>query len=271
MATTRRRFIIATFIVACAAVAVIITSFATSLWVEATLTKPNDAAFSTSLTINYGLFVGHIDGKMLSSISAELTMSCLMSENVCLMSCQTDDATQEFELIALLSGIESIHCPFLEESTNISEDSYDQKFINAGIWVSTLLFLALSLLAAVLAAVFAVINSAMNPVEPIVGVFGLYVWNGIAAGCTLIVMILWGAMFAITLTDNVAYSQTISGEYTSQGQASLGVSYWLLLISLFLHIVNLSLLGIRQYLLSREPPTPTVKMDENTDGIIFLY
>jgi len=56
----------------------------------------------------------------------------------------------------------------------------DKNFINAGIWVSCLLFLAVALLAAVLTAVFAVINTTTNPVEPIAGVFGLYVWNGIA-------------------------------------------------------------------------------------------
>jgi hypothetical protein len=45
----------------------------------------------------------------------------------------------------------------------------------------------------------------------------------------------------------------------------------LLLFVLFLHIANLILLAVREHLLSREPPPPTVKMEENTDGIIFLY
>jgi hypothetical protein len=45
----------------------------------------------------------------------------------------------------------------------------------------------------------------------------------------------------------------------------------LLLIVLFLHITNLILLAVRDYLLSREPPPPIIKMEENTDGIIFLY
>jgi len=62
----------------------------------------------------------------------------------------------------------------------------DKKFINAGIWVSCLLFQAVAILAAVLTAVFAfnkttaAINTTTNPVEPIAGVFGLYVWNSIA-------------------------------------------------------------------------------------------
>jgi hypothetical protein len=56
----------------------------------------------------------------------------------------------------------------------------DKKFINAGIWVSCLLFMAIALLAALQTALFAVVNTTTNPVEPIAGVFGLYVWNSIA-------------------------------------------------------------------------------------------
>jgi ABC-type amino acid transport system permease subunit len=59
-------------------------------------------------------------------------------------------------------------------------DSLDRKFINAGLWVSCVLFLTVALLAGVLAALFAVVNTTTNPVEPIAGVFGLYVWNGAA-------------------------------------------------------------------------------------------
>jgi hypothetical protein len=60
MATTRRRFIIATLILACAAVALLVTSLATSSWVEAALSDPDD--FTQANKINYGLFVGHIGG-----------------------------------------------------------------------------------------------------------------------------------------------------------------------------------------------------------------
>jgi hypothetical protein len=56
----------------------------------------------------------------------------------------------------------------------------NKKFINAGIWVSCVLFLAVALLAAFLTALFAVVNTTTNPVEPILGVFGLYVWNSTA-------------------------------------------------------------------------------------------
>jgi hypothetical protein len=48
----------------------------------------------------------------------------------------------------------------------------------------------------------------------------------VAVGSTLLVMILWGSLFATTLSDNIAYSETITGIFSSKGQASLGVSYW---------------------------------------------
>jgi len=48
----------------------------------------------------------------------------------------------------------------------------------------------------------------------------------VTAGSALLVMILWGAQFADTLSANVAYSETITGIFTSEGQANLGLSYW---------------------------------------------
>jgi hypothetical protein len=51
-------------------------------------------------------------------------------------------------------------------------------------------------------------------------------WFTVAVGSTLLVMILWGSKFAATLSDNIAYSETITGIFSSQGQASLGMSYW---------------------------------------------
>jgi hypothetical protein len=48
----------------------------------------------------------------------------------------------------------------------------------------------------------------------------------VAVGSTLLVTILWGAQFIDTLSDNVAYSETITGVFKSNGNANLGVSYW---------------------------------------------
>jgi hypothetical protein len=71
MATTRRRFIIGNLILACAAMALLVTSVATSFWVEATLSEP-EGSFADS-AINYGLFVGHIGGRRASQVDMDLS------------------------------------------------------------------------------------------------------------------------------------------------------------------------------------------------------
>jgi hypothetical protein len=60
MATTRRRFIIGNLILACASMALLVTSLATSFWIQATLSDP-ERSYKDS-QINYGLFVGHVSG-----------------------------------------------------------------------------------------------------------------------------------------------------------------------------------------------------------------
>jgi len=71
MATTRRRFIIGNLILACAAVALLVTSLATSFWIEATLSDPDDVFKDSKL--NYGLFVGHVAG--IRAIQVEMDLS----------------------------------------------------------------------------------------------------------------------------------------------------------------------------------------------------
>jgi hypothetical protein len=56
----------------------------------------------------------------------------------------------------------------------------DQQFINMGLWASTIAFIGLGLLMAVVGAFFAVLNTAGNPVEPLLGILGLFIWNAIA-------------------------------------------------------------------------------------------
>jgi hypothetical protein len=71
MATTRRRFIIGNLILACAAVALLVTSMATSFWIDARLSDTEDP--SEYSEINYGLFVGHIAGRRFIQVEMDLS------------------------------------------------------------------------------------------------------------------------------------------------------------------------------------------------------
>ena len=177
MATTLRIHIILTFIFACAAVAVIVTSFATPSWIEATITAAEVSSSPWQNDVNYGLFSGQISGTRGISVNSELTMSCDMSANVCIMSCQTDETKRQEEMQSITHNGNRSGCPFSnQESGSCNGECTD--FINAGVWVSSVLFLALALLGAVLSAVFAVVNATVSPVEPVLSVPGLYIWNG---------------------------------------------------------------------------------------------
>ena len=75
MATTPQSFILANLILACTAVALLVTSLATSFWIEATLSDP-DHSFADS-KINYGLFVGHVAGRRDTYVEMDLTSKTL--------------------------------------------------------------------------------------------------------------------------------------------------------------------------------------------------
>jgi hypothetical protein len=84
MATTRRRYIIGNLILACAAVALLVTSLATSFWIEATLSDP-EGTFRQTSKINYGLFVGHVAGDRGVQVEMDLSskpLSLLIQMNL---------------------------------------------------------------------------------------------------------------------------------------------------------------------------------------------
>lgn len=59
-------------------------------------------------------------------------------------------------------------------------------------------------------------------------VLGLYIWNGITSGAAILTLIIWGILFAVSITENIAITDTLSqsSAYFSEGQAMLGFSYW---------------------------------------------
>lgn len=62
----------------------------------------------------------------------------------------------------------------------------------------------------------------------IYSILGLYIWNGISAGTSLIALIIWGTVYALALTENIAITDTLRVGYqsVSANLAMLGYSYW---------------------------------------------
>lgn len=151
-----------------------------------------------------------------------------------------------------------------------TEMSTNPQLMNFGLWLFTILSLALALLFGVVSAVFAVINTVMTPVEVITGVVGLYLWNGIAALFSLAAILSWVAQFHLKLNVNVMSKDEQKSQWVSEGYAEFGFSFWFVAVALVLFVGNVGLvsLALKQPWESRQPKrTP----EKNPEGVIMLY
>ncbi|XP_059469192.1 clarin-3-like [Neocloeon triangulifer] len=297
MAITHRTFVLLTFPISCISIALLATALASPNWIQARALY-EEPTYDLS-DINYGLFTGTLTRRiLLTPKSFSLHMTCLVDLNICALSClgteeerqeevrllydtQGDVNATECAPVVLSQGPEYItdgqlrkdqfEIKPLPQNDKLVRFDRDPVFINMGLWASTIAFIALALLMATVGAIFSVLNTAGNPVEPILGIMGLFIWNAIAAVAIDITLILWGIQYGITLVTNVALTETIIGLTSTNGLAALGFSFWILIGADVAHVVNIGLLLYRRHLIRTEPPAPTVELKDDSDGAIFLY
>ncbi|XP_065075491.1 uncharacterized protein LOC135699216 [Ochlerotatus camptorhynchus] len=283
MAKTKWNILFAAFVLSCLSLATLIVAFCTPYWV---VSQASERTAYKNSEIQYGLFAGSLTRNVLATpVPYDLIVICVYEHNVCVYSCQKEEAMREAEVVALLAGNKPAECPISNAKSLITMADYEMKpsnsdraatpkdeFINAGLWLSTVIFLGIAMIFAGASASFAIINVLFNPVEPFFSVFGLYIWNGIVIGSTVLTMILWGALYGSQLSANIAITDTLTPEapYSSANLASLGASYWVLFISVLLHSVNVGLLLWRQYEINKEPPPTTIDVDKSDLTIIMF-
>lgn len=149
---------------------------------------------------------------------------------------------------------------------------YETEFLSAGLWLTTVIFLSLTIAFATLSGIFSLINIWWNPVNFLFSVFGLYIWNGITIGLCSLTMIFWGSLYLIFIAKNIGITDTLRGSshYTSSDMANLGYSFWILFVTIICHAVNIGLIYYRSYLLQREPKPPAITVNKN-DSTILVY
>lgn len=249
-----------------------------ALWLKTGLDKPN--------TVQYGLFQGFYSQQEPSTITVQLTMTCLLDKNVCALLCGKDD-DERYNLLRQLYNNDASanqnndNCPVIQRSlyyrpnTAVSradeDENDDKKFINAGVWVSTIFFLSASIAFGLTSSALSIWNIVANPVQVIFSIFGLYISNAIALACTVIAMCLWGAMHIQITFHDVGIFFTLSGQMTSDKTAGLGYSFWILFIPILCYCGSIVLLYVRQFLLSRDPGHKRVQREDIADPGIYLY
>lgn len=149
---------------------------------------------------------------------------------------------------------------------------YENEFLSAGLWLTTVVFLLLTITFASLSGLFSILNIWYNPVQFIFGAHGLYVWNGISLGFCCLTMIFWSSLYGIFISKNIGITDTLrsTAHFSSNGLAHLGFSFWILVVTIVCHLVNVGLVYYRGFLLQREPKAPAITVNKN-DSTILVY
>lgn len=207
-------------------------------------------------------------------------------------SCQLDPDRRQIELKRVIHGQDLDPCEQSRHynkkfnyqtsvanaslSTILSHNSSLAKApcLSSSVHICSVMFLCLGLVFSVMAFVCSCINLKWHPVERIFNIFGLYIWNAITAGCCFWSVALWGVMFGNHLRHNVAVTDTLRQQlnFKSDGYASLGYSYYLIIVIIFLHIINLALLFARRYWMELQPHQMTnnaITIDDNETRLEF--
>ncbi|CRK86183.1 CLUMA_CG000099, isoform A, partial [Clunio marinus] len=253
-----------------------------------------ESNISQNLEVSYGLFSGRVKQFLLSSSrNNDLGIICDYGLNKCFYSCQQTNENRKAEFVNLLNDEDIGTCPesvnqrstFKNYNKQVHSDSsrdydsqsktssnFNEEFLNAALWLSTVTFLGLSLAFAIVGGFFAILNIWFNPSLDIFGVLGLYVWNGITLVMCGLTMIIWGSFFIIDVSNNIGITYTLQtkANYSSTGLAKIGYSFWIMFVSIACHIINIGLVYLRSYLIQKEPEQPIITIDKN-DSTILVY
>ncbi|XP_063541885.1 uncharacterized protein LOC134750609 [Cydia strobilella] len=268
MAVTRRGYIFGAFLSGVLSVLLIIVAVSSDSWIVSTALAELDVAESD---IQYGLFRGELVLRSLGTPTfSTLFMTCLPEENACAVSCKTERTARVEDVRALAQGnAPSLACGSIT-TVQVLDPPNKPAVISFGFYISLLVVLFLQLLFAIIAAGLAIINSTKNPTEPMFGLPGCLWSNAVASVLGFTSLLMFGIYWAASgLKSHLALSYIAGGDYAFT--AGLGYSFWLLLVALLCSMANVGLIELRRYLLERDPPPPVIKVENHSDGTIFLY
>ncbi|XP_041368265.1 clarin-3-like isoform X2 [Gigantopelta aegis] len=96
-----------------------------------------------------------------------------------------------------------------------------------GLWVSTIVTLALGVVWGLVSIMFAIFNIFGKPIETITGPAGLYLWNGLALIFSLLACLLYVGLFVSGIQKNILPKEDVDIGWTSEGRTYLDYSFYL--------------------------------------------
>ncbi|KAI2801902.1 hypothetical protein BLOT_009723, partial [Blomia tropicalis] len=148
------------------------------------------------------------------------------------------------------------------------EMSRNPNLMNFSLWLFTILSVSIAMIFGLVGAIFSIINTVMTPIETITGVQGLYLWNGLANFFSACAGIIWFVQYYQSLNKNVLTDEEQHDGWSSNGRAQFGYSYYFVLVSAILYLLNILLI----YIGTRSPRRNNRSMnDKHPEGLIMLY
>ncbi|XP_004922090.1 uncharacterized protein LOC101739944 [Bombyx mori] len=268
MAVTRRVYIFGAFLLSVLSVLLTVVAISSDSWVVSTATAEIQSRDSM---IRYGLFTGELTlNTLVTPMSNALFMTCLSDFNACALSCKTEENARIIEVEALAQGFRPTPACTAVTEVDQNDPLYPPPVLSYAVYIAVIVVLFVQLAFGLVAASLAILNATKNPTEPIFGLPGCLWANVLTALLGSIVLLIFGIYWLVSgLKDHLAISYIALGLFVPG--PSLGYSYWILITSVLCNLINVCLIRLRSYLLERDPPPPTIKVDNHSDGTIFLY
>lgn len=232
----KRSIAIPSFLLTCGAAAFLAASLATQNWITAepfyqktTQVIEGESENTQGANINVGLFIGYKYMKILET-PTEKVLTIVCKDGYCIYS---ENTTPEARIKDLEKSIER-----QLSNTGLSNKTATELVFSQGLWASSVAFVCMALLMAVVGAVFSIVNAVMNPIELITSITGLHIWNILGGTFGAIALILWAVLYSNSLTHNILSLSDLDGQWTSKDTAAYGFSYWFVFISVLFFIIN---------------------------------
>lgn len=147
---------------------------------------------------------------------------------------------------------------------------YEPEFLVYGFWMGTIVAVCAGLLLSAVCGVFAAVNAATTQSTCFTGTRGLYVWNTLALLADLCAVGLWTAQYFLSIQYNVMSREDKDNNWTSEGMAELGYSFWFVVGAATATFVDIIIIHIANSENKESSPVYPV-LEEKTNGAIMLY
>lgn len=117
------------------------------------------------------------------------------------------------------------------------------KIFDFTLWISTVLCCSLALFSTVISGIFSLLNVFLSPNRVMNGPISMYLWSGISGLFHVLALIIFTVEFHLFIKKNVLTKEELEAGWVSTNRAQLSWSFYLLLISVFLIIINIAFIN----------------------------